>query len=137
MALVSVAGVAAHQFITAGPRRSRAERGQARIDRAVARRELAARRAAVRHAVADLDKDGHARLIYEPGMVALTRRHGRTRLLTPATSRIPARSRRGHPGRSRRAAGRDAQRHAGDPWEGPAMTPEVISGSPAPHRGRP
>ena len=56
MALVSVAGVAAHQFITAGPRRSRAERDQARIHRAAARRELAARRAAVRHAVAGLDE---------------------------------------------------------------------------------
>ena len=87
MALVSAAGVVAHQFITAGPRRSRAERGQARIDRAVARRELAARRAAVRHADAVLDGDGHARLIYQPGTVALTRRHGRTRLPTPATSR--------------------------------------------------
>jgi hypothetical protein len=44
MALISVAGVTAHQLITAGPRRTRAEREQARIDRAVARRERAARR---------------------------------------------------------------------------------------------
>jgi hypothetical protein len=80
MALVSVAGVVAHQLITAGPRRSRAERDEARIQRAAARRELAARRAAVRCAVADQDGDGHARLIYEPGTVAVTGRHGRTRL---------------------------------------------------------
>ncbi len=42
-ALVSVAGVAAHQLITAGPRRSRAEREGARLARAAARRERAAR----------------------------------------------------------------------------------------------
>jgi hypothetical protein len=80
MAVVSVAGVVAHQFVTAGPRRSRAERGQARIARAAARRELAACRAAVRHATADLDEHGNARLVYEPGLAALTRHHGRTRL---------------------------------------------------------
>ena len=124
MALVSAAGVVAHQFITAGPRRSRAERGQARIDRAVARRELAVRRAAVRHADAVLDEDGHARLIYQPGTVALTRRHGRTRLLTPGhVTRYRPGARRGHPGRSRRAAGRDAQRHAGDPRDRPCRDP--------------
>ena len=80
MALVSVAGVVAHQLITAGPRQSRAERDQARIERAAGRREQAARRAAVRCAVADLDDDGHARLIYKPGMVTLSRRNGRIRL---------------------------------------------------------
>ena len=98
MALVSVAGVLAHQFITAGPRRSRAERGQARIDRAVARRELAVRRAAVRDADAVLDEDGRAHLIYQPGTVALTRRHGRTRLLPPATAGDRPGSRRRPPG---------------------------------------
>ena len=113
MALVSVAGVLAHQFITAGPRRSRAERGQARIDRAVARRELAVRRAAVWDADAVLDEDGRAHLIYQPGTVALTRRHGRTRLLPPATAGTPS----GTPPA---------------PGTGPAVTPEAIAGSPAP-----
>jgi membrane protein implicated in regulation of membrane protease activity len=55
MALISVAGVTAHQLITAGPRRSRTEREQARIDRAIARRERAARRAAVQSASIRLD----------------------------------------------------------------------------------
>ena len=132
MALVSVAGVVAHQFITAGPRRSRAERGQARIDRAVARRELAVRRAAVRHAVAGLDEAGHARLIYEPGMVTLTRRRGRTRLLTPATSRDTGRE----PDVVTAAAPGVSPAEAGDmeaiPGTGPAVTPGAISGSPAP-----
>ena len=133
MALVSVAGVGAHQFITAGPRRSRAERDQARIDRAVARRELAARRAAVRCAVAGLDEDGHARLIYEPGMVTLTRRHGRTRLLTPAMSRVTG----PETGAATRAA--PGVPPAGTPSDmevtpgtAPVVMPEVISGSPAP-----
>ena len=88
MALVSVAGVLAHQFITAGPRRSRADRHQARIDRAVARRELAVRRAAVRDADAVLDEDGRAHLIYQPGVVTLTRRHGRRQITTPPPVRI-------------------------------------------------
>lgn len=70
MAMVSVAGVTAHQLITAGPRRSRAERDQARIARAVARREMTARRAAVRQAVAQLDGSGHVRLVYAPGLPA-------------------------------------------------------------------
>ena len=136
MALVSAAGVVAHQFITAGPRRSRAERGQARIDRAVARRELAVRRAAVRHADAVLDEAGHARLIYQPGTVALTRRHGRTRLLTPATSRDtgpePAAATRAAPGVP--PAGTPSGTPL-TPGTGPAVTPEVISGSPAPATG--
>ena len=80
MALVSVAGVVAHQFITAGPRRSRAERHQARIVRTAGRRELAVRRAAVRHAIAVVDEHGRARLIYQPGTVTVGRRHLRTRL---------------------------------------------------------
>jgi hypothetical protein len=89
MAVVSVAGVTAHQLVTAGPRRSAAERGQARIARLAARRELAARRAAVRQAVADLDEHGNARLLYAPGTAALDRRHGRTRL-DPAPAVPPA-----------------------------------------------
>jgi hypothetical protein len=66
MALISVAGVTAHQLVTAGPRRSRAERDQARIDRERRKRELAARLEAVRGAVAELDADGNARLTYRP-----------------------------------------------------------------------
>ena len=84
MALISVAGVVAHQLITAGPARPRAERDAARIARAAARREMAARRAAVRHAVADLDEHGHARLVYQPGLATLARRRGRVGL-HPAT----------------------------------------------------
>ena len=119
MALVSVAGVVAHQIITAGPRRSRAERDQARLQRVAARREMAVRRAAVRHAVADLDDDGDARLIYEPGMVALTRRRGRTRLAAPAAPET----------------GPSAEALNGTqviPEAVPAVPPEVISGSPVP-----
>jgi hypothetical protein len=80
MALVSVAGVTAHQLVTAGPRRSRAERDAARLGRAASRRKLAARRAAVRHALVHLDDDGSATLVYEPGTARLARRWGRIRL---------------------------------------------------------
>lgn len=78
MALVSVAGVTAHQLITAGPRRSRREMGSA--ERVAERRQRAIRRAALRHAVAVLDADGNARLRIRPGVVAVTRRRGRIRL---------------------------------------------------------
>jgi hypothetical protein len=81
MALISVAGVTAHQLITAGPRRSRADREQARMDRAIARRERAARCAAVRRGRVQLDATGHARLVFEPGIATLSRdRLGRRRL---------------------------------------------------------
>jgi hypothetical protein len=80
MALISVAGVTAHQLITAGPRRSLVEREQARIDRAVARRERAARRAAVRSARVELNGSGHARLIFEAGTATLSGRRLRRRL---------------------------------------------------------
>jgi hypothetical protein len=81
MALISVAGVTAHQLITAGPRRSRTEREQAKLDRVVARRERNARRAAVRNARVQLDGSGHARLVFEPGTAWVSRdRLGRRRL---------------------------------------------------------
>lgn len=79
-AAVSVAGVSVHQLVTAGPRRSRAERATARLARAATRREMATRRAALRRAVADVDEHGNARLIYQPGPAVLARRHGRTQL---------------------------------------------------------
>ncbi|OZM69908.1 hypothetical protein CFN78_28200 [Amycolatopsis antarctica] len=71
MGLVSVAGVVAHQLVTAGPRRTRGERDEATIARQVASRERKVRRAAVRQAVAELDERGHARLVFRPGRVAL------------------------------------------------------------------
>lgn len=79
-AVVSAAGVTCHQLVTAGPRRSRAERDAARIARAAARREMAARRAALRRAVAQVDEHGSARLVIQPGPAVLARRRGRTRL---------------------------------------------------------
>jgi hypothetical protein len=68
MALVSVAGVTAHQLITAGPRRSKADRDHARITRLITRREQAASRAAVRNAPVELDEHGTARLVLTPGL---------------------------------------------------------------------
>jgi len=110
-AVVSVAGVSVHQLVTAGPRRSRAERDQARTDRAAARRERAARRAALRCAVADIDEHGNARLVFEPGPAAPGRHRGRARLsaLAPApeAARRTAPVSAPEPGRTRtRAAGR-------------------------------
>jgi hypothetical protein len=90
MALVSIGGVLVHQLVSAGPRRTRAERADASIARQVARRELAVRRAAARTAVAELDEQGQARLLYRAGVVTLQRRLvGRARLVEAI---VPARS---------------------------------------------
>jgi hypothetical protein len=80
MALVSVAGVVAHQFVTAGPRRSRAERSAARFERARERREHRIRRAALNRAVAEIGADGTARLVVQCATVTMTRKHGRAHL---------------------------------------------------------
>lgn len=76
MAISSVAGVAAHQLVTAAPRRSNTER----LARRQARKIAAARGAAVRAAVAEIDADGAARLVFAPGRYRL----GWRRQLVPA-----------------------------------------------------
>lgn len=92
MALVSIAGVTAHQLVTAGPRRSRDEREDSQFDRAAGRRERRARRAALRSTVADMDARGRARLVYRSGPASLERHFGRTRLVPVTLERreIPA-----------------------------------------------
>lgn len=90
MGVASVAGVVAHQLVTATRPRSRVERQQARK---VAR----VRRAAVRDAAAELDADGAAWLVFTPGRYALhrDRPHRRARLVaaidltTPPTPHTP------------------------------------------------
>ncbi|WP_326567394.1 hypothetical protein VSH64_37000 [Amycolatopsis rhabdoformis] len=81
MGIVSVAGVIAHQIAVAAPRRSRAERDAAKIERHATRKIARVRTAAVRHAVAEIDRDGAARLVFAPGRYTLTRHHGRTHLV--------------------------------------------------------
>ncbi|MET8847993.1 hypothetical protein [Amycolatopsis sp. NPDC004625] len=87
MGLVSVAGVAAHQLVSAAPRRSPAERAARKLARqelAEQRAELAtrkvaaarvdaARRAAIAHSVAEVDPNGTARLVFAPGRYTLHR----------------------------------------------------------------
>jgi hypothetical protein len=79
MALVSVAGVIAHQLVTATIHRQPRPAGR-RLERAAARRLARARRAAIRHAVVDLTGSGGASLLYVPGRYQTRRRH-----LIPAT----------------------------------------------------
>jgi hypothetical protein len=69
MAVISVAGVTAHQITKAGPRRARrrrtrAERDAVRIARLAARRVREAREEAVKAATVELAADGTARLVY-------------------------------------------------------------------------
>ncbi|OLM27689.1 hypothetical protein Ae717Ps2_4255c [Pseudonocardia sp. Ae717_Ps2] len=69
MGVVSVAGVIAHQLVTAGARPAR----RARTERAAERKLRAARRAALRAAVAQIDTDGDARLVHAPGVYRVER----------------------------------------------------------------
>lgn len=67
MALVSIAGVTAHQLTTAGPRRTRrtrAERDADRIARLAARRLHKARKEAVQAATVEVGPDGTGHLTY-------------------------------------------------------------------------
>ncbi|MEU3272542.1 hypothetical protein ABZ639_17010 [Saccharomonospora sp. NPDC006951] len=77
MGLVSVAGVVAHQLTVAGPRRSPAERREAKVARQVERKAVRVRRAAVRQAPVALDDDGTATVVYTPGRYVLAGRTGR------------------------------------------------------------
>lgn len=74
MGAASVAGVGAHQLVTAAPRRGRAERDAARIARRAHRKVTRVRRAAIEAAVAEVDQDGAARLLVAPGRYTLTGR---------------------------------------------------------------
>lgn len=75
MGLASIAGVVAHQLVTASPRRSRVERDAARMAARVARKVAKVQRAAVRTAVAQIEADGTARLVFTTGTYTLGRRH--------------------------------------------------------------
>ncbi|GAA5158002.1 hypothetical protein [Amycolatopsis dongchuanensis] len=80
MGTASIAGVVAHQLTLATAPKSGQQRREARIERAAARKVARIRRAAVKRAVAEIDADGSARLLYAPGRYTLTRRG-----LRPAT----------------------------------------------------
>jgi hypothetical protein len=88
MAVASVAGVLAHQLVTAAPRRGRAEQAAARMQRRTATKLARVRRAAVRAAVAQIDDTGTARLVFNAGHYRLTRPRfglGRRTRLAPVT----------------------------------------------------
>lgn len=89
MAVASVAGVMAHQLVTAAPRRSRAERDATRLARREDRKVATVRGAAVRAAVAEIDQNGTARLVFAPGRYRLTSRWRRGRLVAAAVSGLP------------------------------------------------
>jgi hypothetical protein len=73
MGVVSVAGVAAHQLVTCGALRPRAERAAEQDTRRMARRVARAEQAAARSAVAEIDADGRARLVVVPGRYRVRR----------------------------------------------------------------
>lgn len=81
MAVVAVSGIVAHQLTLATPPRPAAERAAARIARREARKIARVRKAAVRQAVAEIDANGTARLVYTPGRYVLA---GRGRRLEAA-----------------------------------------------------
>lgn len=71
MGIVSVAGVIAHQLAVASPPRSAVERADARIERQALRKVAKVRAVAVRTAVAEIDAEGAARLVFTPGRYTL------------------------------------------------------------------
>lgn len=86
MGVVSVAGVIAHQLVTAGARPAR----PSGVVRAAERKLRAARRAALRAAVAEIDTDGDARLVHAPGVYRVCRdRLGRAHLAPHTTPGLP------------------------------------------------
>jgi len=92
MAVVSVAGLVAHQLVTAAPRRARAERSARRLARVRDRRVERTQRVAVRRAPVLLAEDGSAELIHLPGLYAPGRRRLKPLAPTaPATARTPRR----------------------------------------------
>jgi hypothetical protein len=106
MGLASVAGVIAHQLVTASPRRSRSERDAARMAARMARKVARVQRAAVRTAVAQIEEDGTARLVFTTGTFTLNRRHGLEPVVkaADAVTPEPAKSER------KRAAGRKVRK---------------------------
>lgn len=83
MGVVSVAGVVAHQLVTAGARPAR----RPGTVRAAERKLRAARRAALRAAVAEIDTDGDACLVHAPGVYRVRRdRLGRAHLAPHAAT---------------------------------------------------
>ncbi len=89
MAVVSVAGVAAHQLVVAAPRRTGAERRERRVVRLAEARVAKARRVATRSAVVELDAAGGAELVYAPGRYTPARRWLRARLALATTPGLP------------------------------------------------
>ncbi|QFU94083.1 hypothetical protein [Amycolatopsis sp. YIM 10] len=86
MGVASIAGVLAHQLVTATPRRAAADRRAARVDRRAARKVAKVQRAAVRQAVAEIDAAGRASLVYVPGRYCLS---GRGRLVEAVVPGMP------------------------------------------------
>lgn len=74
MAVVSIAGVVAHQLLKASPRRSRAERDARRIARHTADKIAAVRKAAINASVSRVDDDGQVVLMFNAGDYTLNAR---------------------------------------------------------------
>jgi len=122
MGTVSVAGVIAHQLVTAAPRRSRTERLAARTARRIDRKVARVQRTAVRTAVAHIAAGGQVELVFVTGNFTLdTTWVGRTRL-TLATGTEQAASASGRVSTS--ASTGDASIPSGhDRSTSPARTP--------------
>ena len=74
MALVSMAGVIAHQITTAGPRKTRQQRSADRIARKAARKAKRAEAAAIAAGIVVIGADGRAEVTVRPGAASLRRR---------------------------------------------------------------
>jgi hypothetical protein len=83
MGFASIAGIVAHQLVVASPRRSAAERAEARLARAARRKIERARRAAIGDAAASIDPSGQVRLVFAGGEYRLDSRGRLAPILNP------------------------------------------------------
>lgn len=77
MGVVSIAGVLLHQMTVAGEPRTRRERDAGRIERRIDRKVRKARQAAIADAAVEIDAEGKATLVFEPGVYRVGRECGR------------------------------------------------------------
>jgi len=87
MGVVSVAGVVAHQLVSAAPRRSRAERDARDVARHAADKIAAVRKAVINASVSRVDGTGQVVLMFNPGDYTLTK----SGALDPIAPDLPAR----------------------------------------------
>lgn len=83
MGFAALAGIVAHQLAVASPRRTQAERAEAKLTRLAHRRATRVRRAAIGDAVAEIDAAGTVTLVYAAGRYRIGKHGGLDAIVEP------------------------------------------------------